>query len=243
MPTKLRVVSYNIHKGIGGTDRLYRIERIRSVLGDLRPDIALLQEVDDGVPRSHRDCQVELLAEALGMPHHAYQKNVRLKQGHYGNAILSGFPLNSVENIDLTVRPKKRRRAIVARCRIDVGHHFRSLVVVNLHLGLAGIERKMQLKRLLSKHPLSRASSKIPIIVGGDYNDFYGSLGRRVMFPQGYASAGKAIRTFPALLPVRSLDRIFYRGSLRLRRAFAKRTQMARQASDHLPLVADFELC
>ena len=242
MPTNLRVVSYNIHKGIGGTDRLYRIERVQAVLNDLQPDLVLLQEVDEGVPRSHRDRQVHLLAKGLGMTHQAYQKNVRLKQGHYGNAILSRFPLKSIESIDLTVRPKKRRRALVARCRVDVDHHFRSLLVVNLHLGLAGLERKMQLKRLLSKHPLARASSRIPIILGGDYNDFYGNLGRSMMFRQGFASAGKAIRTFPAVLPVRSLDRIFYRGPLKLRHAFAKRTQLARQASDHLPLVADFEL-
>ena len=242
MPANLRVVTYNIHKGIGGTDRAYRIERIQKVLDDLQPDIALLQEVDEGVPRSHRDRQVDLLAEALGMPYQAYQKNVRLKQGHYGNAILSKYPLRAVESIDLTVRPKKRRRALLARCRVDVGSHDRSLLVYSLHLGLAGLERKIQLKRLLATHQIGRASGNIPIVVGGDFNDVYGNLGRSVMFPQGFSSAGKAIHTFPAVLPVRSLDRIFFRGPFELNHAFAKRTKLAKQASDHLPLVADFKL-
>jgi endonuclease/exonuclease/phosphatase family metal-dependent hydrolase len=40
---------------------------------------------------------------------------------------------------------------------------------------------------------------------------------------------------------MRALDRVFYRGALRVQHAFAVHTKAARQASDHLPLVADFE--
>ena len=242
MPARLRVVTYNIHKGIGGVDRRYRLQRVVDVLADLQPDIALLQEVDDGVPRSHKDRQVDKLADALEMPGRAFQRNVHLKQGHYGNAILSRFPLKSVESIDLTVKPKKRRQALLARCRVDLGSHYRSLLIVNVHLGLSGIERQIQLRRLLGRHPLAQTSSKIPTLVGGDYNDVYGNLGKRVMFGRGFLSAGKSIRTFPAQLPMRSLDRIFYRGPLDMHHAFAGHSRLAKQASDHLPLVADFEL-
>ena len=240
MSTNLRVVSYNIHKGIGGTDRRYRLERITDVLQDLHPDIVLLQEVDDGVPRSNRHRQVDLLAEALATSHSAFQRNVRLKHGHYGNAIISRFPLRSIESIDLTIRPKKRRQALLARCRIDVDHHKKSLLIVNVHLGLAAVERRMQLRRLLERHPLAQISNRLPVLIGGDYNDVYGNLGRQVMFSREFQTVGKNIRTFPAMLPVRSLDRIFFRGPLKLKHAFAGHSQTAKVASDHLPLVADF---
>ena len=59
-----RLLSYNIHKGIGGVDRRYDLERIVETINYYRPDVALLQEVDDGVPRSRRHAQAELLAEA-----------------------------------------------------------------------------------------------------------------------------------------------------------------------------------
>ena len=236
----LRLVTYNIHKGIGGVDRRYRLERVIETLCHCQPDVALLQEVDDGVPRSRHDRQVDLLAEALGLPHLAYQQNVSLTHGHYGNAVLSRYPLTAAEDVDLTIPLKKRRRALVVRCRVPVGGHARSLLVVNVHLGLSSIERQFQLRQLLQRHPLTQASRWLPIAIGGDYNDFFGNLGRRVMFPQGFASTGQRIRTFPAVLPVRSLDHIFYRGSLELRHAFASRGRLARQASDHLPLVADF---
>src|SRR5436190_853215 len=49
---QFRVVSWNIHKGIGGADRRYRLERIVEVLQALAPDIAMLQEVAEDMPRS-----------------------------------------------------------------------------------------------------------------------------------------------------------------------------------------------
>ena len=242
MSSKLRLVTYNIHTGIGGADRLYRLERVVETLHDCRPDIALLQEVDDGVPRSRYQRQVDMLAEAVDLPHTAFQRNVHLKRGHYGNAVLSRFPLTNVENIDLTIRPKKRRRALLVRCRVAVGRHTRSLLVVNVHLGLSSIERQIQLRRLLKRHPLAQVLRRLPVVIGGDYNDVFGNLGKRILIPQGFAPVGKKIRTFPAVLPVRALDRIYYRGSLQLRHAYACHSRVARQASDHLPLVADFEI-
>lgn len=240
MSGNVRIVTYNIHKGIGGVDRRYRLDRVAEALSHCQPDIALLQEVDDGVPRSRHERQVELLADATGLTHVAYQQNVSLTLGHYGNAVLSRFPLTSAEDLDLSVPMKKRRRAQLVRFRVPVGRHTRSLLVVNVHLGLSSIERQFQLRRLLQRHPLAQASRKLPVAIGGDYNDVYGNLGRRIMFPQGFASVGQRIRTFPAVMPVRPLDRIFYRGAWELHHAFACHNAVARQASDHLPLVAEF---
>ena len=61
------------------------------------------------------------------------------------------------------------------------------------------------------------------------------------MLPRGFKLAGPYVRTFPAAMPLRRLDRAFYRGDLRVDHAFAGHTDVARVASDHLPLVVDFE--
>jgi endonuclease/exonuclease/phosphatase family metal-dependent hydrolase len=207
-----------------------------------QPDIVLLQEVDDQVPRSRCDCQVELLADALDMKHHAFQRNVKLKRGHYENAILSRFPLTDVQNIDLTIPLKKRRRALLAHCRLHFKGHQRSVLIGNVHLGLAGFERRIQLRRLLQSEAVRHSQRRTPIIIAGDYNDVWGTLGKQVMFPAGFLTAGKSIRTFPAAFPVRGLDRVFYGGDLKAEHAFASRSKIARVASDHLPLVVDFQL-
>ncbi len=236
------LVTYNIHKGIGGVDRRYRPERIAETLRHYQPDILFLQEVDDGVPRSRGHRQVDWLGDVLEMPHRAYQANVKLRQGDYGNAILSRFPLSQVESLELTVPFKKRRRALGARCRVRVNDHQRSLVLLNLHLGLAGYERALQLQRLLKSHLLKRSWRRTPVVLGGDLNDVWGSLGRRFLEPAGLKPAGSALNTFPAVQPLRPLDRLFYRGQIECVRCYRSHTQMSRFASDHLPLIAEFRI-
>ncbi len=242
MNMRFRLVTYNIHKGIGGTDRRYRLERVIETLRHCEPDIALLQEVDEGVPRSKHDRQVELLSEALGLRYHAFQRNVQLKYGSYGNAILSRFPLVDVSDFDLTVRYKKRRRALLAHCRVHFGRHTRLMLVANIHLGLSGIERQIQLRRLLKDSMIARVSRQAPLVIGGDYNDVWGTLGNRMLRSEGLTSVSGKTRTFPAIMPLRPLDRIYYRNLVQPRHAFASRTRVARVASDHLPLIADMEI-
>ena len=77
----MRVLSYNIHKGIGGRDRRYRLERVIEVISTEKPDFVCLQEVDRNVRRSRFDNQPECLAEALGLEHMTYQFNVHVQSG------------------------------------------------------------------------------------------------------------------------------------------------------------------
>ena len=201
-----------------------------------------MQEVDDGVPRSRRHRQVDLLGDVLDLQHRAYQRNVALRNGHYGNAVLSRHPLFDVRDIDLKVPLKKRRRAQFVHCRLSMNRHSRTLLIVNTHLGLAGFERQIQLRRILTSEVFVHAHHHTPLIFGGDFNDVWGTLGARLLEPSGLKPAGGLLKTFPAAMPIRPLDRIYYRGDLEVQRCFAARLRLARQASDHLPLIADFAI-
>lgn len=238
---RFRLITYNIHKGIGGVDRLYRPERIVETLRLYDPDAVMLQEVDDGVPRSHRDRQVDLFGDALEFPYRAFQRNVTLSQGHYGNAILSRHPLRDVRSIDLSVPFKKRRQALTALCRPRGAR--RELLLINCHLGLAGFERRIQMSRILDSEVFRRAwQGSAAIIVGGDFNDVWGTLGKRLLEPLGFVAACKATRTFPAMMPLRPLDRVYFRGAITFDHSFPSHAAIARMASDHLPVVVDFHL-
>ena len=239
---RLRLVTYNIHKGIGGVDRRYRPERTIETILHCAPDVVFLQEVTEGSPRSRCHRQVDLLGDALNMPHRVFQPNVGLKEGRYGNAILSRFPLLDIQDLDLTIPLKKRRRALIAHCQVHSEQHTRSLLLFNVHLGLAGFERTIQLRRLLSSELLQHTRLTTDVIVAGDYNDVWGTLGQRLLEPAGFKPACFRRKTFPAVLPMRPLDRVYYRGNLDVHRSYASSTEVARQASDHLPLVVDFQL-
>lgn len=239
---QFRMLTYNIHKGIGGIDRRYDLQRIIDVIGNYRPDIAFLQEVDDDVPRSNHHRQVDLLAKQLGLEFVAFQKNVNVKNGHYGNAILSRFPLEEPHDLDLTVSIKKRRRALITTAAISGARQPFPILLCNTHLGLAGIERAIQIKRLLAFQTFMDAHPEMPVIVGGDFNDVWSEHGRKLMFPLGFSCAVGNVKTFPAAFPLRSLDAIYFRGGLALKKSFPGKTRLARLASDHLPVIADFEL-
>ena len=237
----IRILTWNIHKGIGGVDRRYSLDRIIESIRHYNPDIAMLQEVDDGVPRSRLHRQVDLLAEALSLEHSLFQTNVRLKLGGYGNAILSRFSFQSDWNISLKVPLKKNRRAIIAKLTVPAGDGHRTLIIGNTHLGLAGYERKKQLRMLMEADPLRHAHHDTPMILGGDMNDVYHSLDARLS-RSGFQSTTRDAKTFPAFMPVRGLDRLYFRGNVKLDHSFVGHLALARRASDHLPVIADFRI-
>jgi len=239
---ELTLVTWNIHKGIGGVDRRYRPDRIEAVLSEYRPDFIFLQEVDEGARRSLFHRQVDLLGDALDLRHRCFSPVHRLPQGHYGNAILSRWPLSHIHHVDLSVGTRKRRGLIHVRTRVRVSGSARTMVLFNLHLGLAGSERRLQLERFLRSHPFQGLHHRTPIVVGGDFNDLWGTLGKRYLEPAGFRRAGKQVNTFPAALPVRPLDAIWLRGDLKPHHYGVGQSRLAQQASDHRPLVAKFSL-
>lgn len=242
----LRVLTYNIHKCIGGVDRKYRPERVRETIASYAPDFVLLQEVEDGVARSNGDRQVDVLGEGLGFRHRTFFPNVKIKGGgHYGNAILSKFPLTDTRNIDVTIPWSKRRSVLHARFRVrrcGTDRCFRTVHVYNLHLGLSQGLRAKQLQRFLLSPSFKALHERAPVILAGDFNDVWGNLGRRFLEPVGFKGVPAPLRTFPAWAPVRALDSVYVRGDVRLLRLERASVPVARWASDHLPLIADLEI-
>jgi endonuclease/exonuclease/phosphatase family metal-dependent hydrolase len=189
------------------------------------------------------------LAEDLGYPHRAAGYNVHLREGMYGNATLSRFPIVEQRNIDLSVARKKRRGCQYTRLELADGLAPRHLELFNLHLGLSARERRQQLGLLVSAREFSRLAAATPCIVGGDFNDWRSQLERpltRLLDFQCATSAngrgGSDLRTYPAFSPRGALDRIYYRGGLELLNAYSCRHQASKVASDHLPIIIDFEL-
>ena len=236
----MRVLSYNIHKGIGGRDRRYSLDRIIEVIEQANPDFICLQEVDRHVRRSHYHDQPNLLSRYFNASGMLYQLNVRLKTGGYGNLMLSRWPIVSKHQISLRLKWRKPRGAQLAVIDSPEGE----LHLVNWHLGLAEAERRWQVQHLLS-HPLFQEQQHLPTLIIGDTNDWRNTLTKGCFQPANFQAAtapASRFRSFPAYLTLGALDKAFCRGDLHIRHAQIWRTPVARVASDHLPLVIDFHL-
>ena len=233
----MRLISYNIHKGIGGRDRLYRLQRVIDVLCSQNPDIVLLQEVDRNVRRSGFDDQPALLAEALGFAPGAYQFNHRVGTGGYGNLVIARWPMAKRHNISLRMKGRKNRRAQIVVVETPDG----PLRLVNWHLGLSERERQVQVQRLLG-HVRYNEYSGLPTLLVGDTNDWRNTLHTGAFAGQGLfqiTAPPSRFRTFPAYMPVGALDKGFHCGRIRIEQARVVKTPLARRASDHLPLLIE----
>ncbi len=241
---KFRVLSYNIHRAIG-VDRRFRPERIVKIIANYDADIVLLQEVDEGAPRSRELDLAKELAIELGFPYRAMGHNVTLRKGRYGNATLSRFPILSERNIDLTIDLWKRRGCQHTAIALD-GRHDRRLDVFNLHLGLSAGQRARQIELLARSSEMTALSPAAACLVGGDFNDWRSQLVPFLTQGMNFRSAtdsatGRPLLTYPSFFPRGPLDRIYFRGPLVLDSAYRCRHRLSRVASDHLPIVADFE--
>jgi endonuclease/exonuclease/phosphatase family metal-dependent hydrolase len=242
---KLTVMTWNIHRCFG-IDRKFRPNRIIEVIRHHDPDVLLLQEVDRGVPRSHKLWLDHELARECGFPYHTWAQAHVLKIGSYGNATLSKFPIRKRRVIDLRLGWRKRRNCLYTRLmppRFSHGFHL-----FNWHLGLSAQERASQVEKVLHSGTLRDLTAESPILLGGDCNDW-----RNVLFPTaGIRDAGfhawsehgrrRHIRTYPSNAPIGSLDKVFWRGKLHGEHIHASKMKLAKKASDHLPLIAEFQL-
>ena len=234
----MRLVTYNIHKGIGGSDRRYNLDRIIEVLVELDADFVCLQEVTVDLPRTGRHDQADILAARFQTMHATFQQNVKWRAGGYGNLLLSRWPLREHHRISLQFGQKKPRGAQLVVVETPSG----LLRVTNWHLGLSEAERHWQTHRLLS-HPVFRSTNEHPTLMCGDFNDWRNTLGSTLLLPQGFLQATTPIgkfRSFPAALPVISLDKVFHCESIAIESAHLVKTPQTRRASDHLPLVVEF---
>lgn len=222
----LRCMTWNVHRGIG-PDGEYDFQRVVAVIERHGPDIIALQELDTRGVEDLEKQPLSILSKAFGL-HAVEARTIIAPDGHYGHALLSRWPIAADERLDLTVRSREPRCAIGGLVETPLGPvHVRAV-----HFGLDPFERREQVRRVFAARPATGAA-----VLLGDFNDWLGIGFVRARLREAYG-APAARPTFPAGLPLLSLDRIYGRDPLRLAGVWTDAA--ARRASDHLPLIAEF---
>jgi len=237
---KIRVLTYNIHKGYSIGNRHFILEQIKESIRATNADLVHLQEVG-GV--HHSSSQFEFLADRT-WPHFAYGKNAVHTKGHHGNAILSRFPILSFENQDISLNRYERRGLLHAAIDCSPVGEALPLHAFSLHLNLRENDRVQQIRRI-SNRLMEHVPADVPLILAGDFNDWRKNATSVLRRDHGLQEAfveitGKHAKTFPSFMPMLALDRIYYR-NLVCRSVKLLRHGGWNEISDHLPIMAEFE--
>jgi endonuclease/exonuclease/phosphatase family metal-dependent hydrolase len=239
---KFRIVTYNVHKCVG-VDRRLNPSRIVSVLKEINADIIALQEVLCIQGRDSQSDQAHYIAGELGF-NYRMGHNRKLREGIYGNLVLSRFPLLEHENHDISMAGREERGCL--RVDVDMAKESR-LHVYNVHLGTSFIERRYQARKLIGESILSDSTRPGARVMLGDFNEWTRGLVTQLLnkhFQSGDIRLHlKRSRTYPGMLPIMHLDHIYFSDeALELQYAELYRSRTALLASDHLPIFADFRL-
>ncbi|HJV87998.1 MAG TPA: endonuclease/exonuclease/phosphatase family protein [Noviherbaspirillum sp.] len=262
---KLRIATYNIHKGVSSLRGMPRVHALKQALASMESDIFFLQEVQgrhDKYAMRHADvwpeeAQHQFLA---GDSHQAvYGMNAVYDHGHHGNALLSRFPVLSSINRDVSDHAFEARG--ILHCVVQAPKADLHCYVI--HLGLFARSRRRQTEALIEAVQTS-SPPDAPLVIAGDFNDWTNELsdslrqhlGVTEVFDKDLSSRGfgaymrmlagrgpkmKPARTFPAALPWLRLDRIYVRG-LEIESAQVLHGGLWAKLSDHAPIVASLAL-
>jgi endonuclease/exonuclease/phosphatase family metal-dependent hydrolase len=227
---RIRCATWNIHRCVGRDGR-WDPARTVKVLRALDADIVALQEVEIGTDNAILD----ELSSGTGMRGYA-GPTMPGERGHYGNAILTRFRARDLDRIDLSVPPHEPRGALTLNVAISPDH---LLEVVATHLGLSPGERRQQVRLLLAHLPPIEREG--PGVLMGDFNEWF-LWGRPLRWLRARYAQTRALATYPTRWPLVSLDRIWIRPGSGLIELDTLHDDLARIASDHLPLRAVIEL-
>lgn len=251
----MRLVTYNIHYWAGLDGRL-NLDAVARVVEESQADVVGLNEVLHPLytPRGPRYPLVEL-AERLGY-YWAFgpsfeQGAFRFWPGVLGNAVLSRYPIRKTLNIPLPSLPLRKQRTLF-RASLDV--HGATVIVLVSHLDhLLAMARRRQFQTIV--HTMRHI--RTPHILMGDFNTHTPVQSRiwkgeriiRLLRELGYEDAFARVGqgtgcSYPTRFPVARLDYIWVprAWAWALTEARVLDSPLTRQASDHLPVCAHWQV-
>ena len=236
-----------LYQGFSSENKLRKnLTRIATFLKDRKVDIACLQEVDESSHWNKRLNLLDIISKEAGYKYAFHGINTRRsgrKPLSYGNAVLSRFPVHFWESNAFGKATRGEKGFLYTE--VDIGDVH--LPLINLHLDYRLRKKRiMQVEQVIdyirSRKP---ENGKLQPIVCGDFNtsskragDAVQHLFEYLMSNGDYKLYPIKSRTFPAILPSRSLDFVFLPAPL-----YKKHCEVCRVVlSDHRPVLIDFEM-
>jgi len=245
---KLRLLTINLHKGFSPLNKRFILPQLSRCIHSVKADVIFMQEVvGENIRKAakHKDWpakpQHEYIAGEAGFDH-VYGKNAVYTFGHHGNAILSRYPILLYDQVDISTNRVEKRGMLYAKLKLP--GRAGGLHCVCVHLGLLHRSRKKQFRKI-SDYLQKMVPANDPLIVAGDFNEWRpnkeSELETRLYLKDaGLELYGRKLCTFPSVLPVFPLDRIYLRGFKALEASILNKGACGR-LSDHAGFFAEVQ--
>lgn len=236
----LKVMTFNIQHSLDYQKQIIDFDLFINAIKTYGADVCGLNEVRGFGPLEDYTDQTNTIADGLGF-HRYFGEAIKIDgNSPYGNAIVSRYPFKSLETVAIPDPIIKiGKYGFESRCVIKAVADIerKDICFLVCHMGLNSSEQKNAVKticKLLDE-------INIPVILMGDFNTTPES---KVLNPlrerlkdTDELNPIETLGTYPSDKPEKKINYIFYRGLKCL-----KTKTVEEIYSDHLPIIANFEI-
>ena len=228
----MRIMTFNTQHCLNYITKRIDFETMASAIIKCDPDVVGLNEMRGEGPSEDYQAQVEKLAALTGMKYFYFSRAISLKEGPYGNGILSKVPILNVKTIPIPdPTEKKYERHYETRCILKAELDGGVNVLVT-HMGLNPDEQENAVRTVIEHVEPEKC------ILMGDFNMTPDNEILSPIFELMTDTAEKHCNdklSFPSDVPNRKIDYIFTSRDVNVISADIPEII----ASDHRPHIAD----
>lgn len=242
---EIRIISLNMRHG-EVIDGVIDVEKQAEIIKKYDPNILCLQEVDLFTNRVNQVDELKIFKEITNLKYSSYGSNITFKDGWYGNAILSEFPIRSTENYMSSICSKETKG--VLHSKIEIGS--RTIDIFNTHFPVIPDERMKFSEEII--YLMDRIEHPENAVLMGDFNlgliPLAGKHQYEIKKSENYPEYDNLLKCFDKIdfneltyevgKPVGSLDKVMYKGNLK----FIEIKKLNEEISDHYPIMVKFEI-
>lgn len=236
----MRVMTFNIQHALDYQKQIIDINLFVNAVKKHGADICCFNEVRGAGPIDGYTDQTNVIADGLGYYRYFGEAIKVGGTSPYGNAIVARYPFKSVETVAIPLTADRSEDSnYEPRCIIKAVAEIENTDICFLvcHMGLSNAERKDAVDSLCKLID----EIKMPIILTGDFNTHPQDAVLKPIYDRLCDTDVKAeicnLYTYPSDNPEIKIDYIFYGG---LNCVYS---QVINEIySDHLPIIADFEI-
>lgn len=233
-------MTYNIHHANPPSKAgLIDIAAIAKVINQQQPDLVAIQEVDVNTKRAGMN-EAEVLSKATHMNVY-FAKAIDYDGGDYGVVLLSRYPLSNAKTVHLpTLQGTNGEPRVLATAEITLpGKKKITFACTHLDAQRKDDNRIAQINTIIDK----LQGDVKTVIIGGDFNATAESEVIQMLDRSFRRTCTENCGfTIPQINPTKTIDFIAYKKGTVEMNVISHKVIDEQYASDHLPVVAEFEI-